>query len=266
MKAGGISRLGHGVCLAPRVVAALLVGTFGLLAGIAPALAQTCPAGLDRVTPDADFIDNADGTVVHLRTGLMWKQCVEGASGASCSGDPTLATWSEAFDAAANANVIRYAGYGDWRVPNLKEALSIRETGCHSPGINTVRFPNPPATIWTGTSSVRDPTLAWVADFQGAAIANISKELGKTGPLPVRLVRDGRAYAAFDALPGGCTLDADGNGAVDALTDGLLLMRAMLGLTGTAATTGATGPNAARTAWADVRKMLIANCGLQVNP
>jgi hypothetical protein len=266
MKADGVSRFRHIFRCARRVVAPFLVGSLGLLAGIAPALAQTCPAGLDRVTPDADFIDNGDGTVVHLRTGLMWKQCVEGASGLSCGGVATLATWSEAFDAAANANLIRYAGYGDWRVPNLKEALSIRETGCHSPGINTVRFPNPTNLMWTSTSSARDSMLAWFTDFQGASLSNISKEFIKSETLTVRLVRDGRAYAAFDALPGGCTLDVDGNGAVDALTDGLLLMRAMLGLTGTAATAAATGPNASRTAWVDVRKMLVANCGLQVNP
>lgn len=250
-----------------RSVLALAAGVALVLsAAIAPALAQTCPAGLDRATPDADFIDNGDGTVVHLRTGLMWKQCVEGASGPSCSGGPTFVTWSEAFDAAASANVARFAGYGDWRIPNLKEALSIRETGCHSPGMNTVRFPNPPPIAWTGTSSAGDPTQAWFAEYSGSSIGNISKPFDKGSTFAVRLVRDGLAYAAFDALPGGCTLDVDGNGAVDTLTDGLLLMRALLGLSGTAATTGATAANASRTAWADVRKMLVANCGLQLNP
>ena len=31
---------------------------------------------------------------------------------------------------------------------------------------------------------------------------------------------------------GGCLLDIDGNGTIDALTDGLLLLRSMFGLTG----------------------------------
>jgi len=47
-----------------------------------------------------------------------------------------------------------------------------------------------------------------------------------------------------------CLLDVDGNGSVDALTDGLMILRAMFGLTGTSVTNGAVGPNASRTTWA----------------
>ena len=56
-------------------------------------------------------------------------------------------------------------------------------------------------------------------------------------------------------LPG-CLLDIDGNGRVDALTDGLLILRAMFGLTGTSATAGAIGPNATRTTWAEIQPMI----------
>ena len=55
---------------------------------------------------------------------------------------------------------------------------------------------------------------------------------------------------------GGCTLDVDGNGAIDALTDGLLLIRAMFGLTGTAVTNGAVGVGATRATW-DVFQPMI---------
>lgn len=57
------------------------------------------------------------------------------------------------------------------------------------------------------------------------------------------------------------TLDIDGNGTTDALTDGLLLARAMSGLTGTAVTTGAVVAGAPRATWADVRSYLNARCG-----
>ena len=45
----------------------------------------------------------------------------------------------------------------------------------------------------------------------------------------------------------GCVLDIDGSQTVSATTDGLMLLRAMLGLTGTAVTQGATVPGAPRT-------------------
>jgi hypothetical protein len=64
----------------------------------------------------------------------------------------------------------------------------------------------------------------------------------------------------------GCSLDVDGNGAIDPLTDGLLLFRAMFGLTGTAATVGATGIGATRASWQKVRAYMNGNCGTDFAP
>ena len=49
----------------------------------------------------------------------------------------------------------------------------------------------------------------------------------------------------------GCVLDIDGNQSLSATTDGLMLLRAMLGLTGMAVTQGATVPGA-RTTWEQI--------------
>jgi hypothetical protein len=50
----------------------------------------------------------------------------------------------------------------------------------------------------------------------------------------------------------GCVLDVDGNGTISATSDGLMLLRAMLGLTETAVTQGATVPGAPRTTWTQI--------------
>lgn len=50
----------------------------------------------------------------------------------------------------------------------------------------------------------------------------------------------------------GCVIDIDGNQTISATTDGLMLLRAMLGLTGTAVTTGATITGAPRTSWEQI--------------
>jgi hypothetical protein len=60
---------------------------------------------------------------------------------------------------------------------------------------------------------------------------------------------------------GGCSLDVDGNGAEDALTDGMLIVRALFGLTGTAVTDGAVGAGAARATWAQIQPYFNGNCG-----
>lgn len=59
----------------------------------------------------------------------------------------------------------------------------------------------------------------------------------------------------------GCTFDVDGNNTIDALTDGLLILRAMSGLTGTAVTNNAVGSGATRTDWASIRAYLNGTCG-----
>ena len=60
-----------------------------------------------------------------------------------------------------------------------------------------------------------------------------------------------------------CTLDVDDDGAVSALSDGLLMVRAMLGMSGTAVTSGLTGANATRPTWPQIRAHLSGSCGLQ---
>ena len=60
--------------------------------------------------------------------------------------------------------------------------------------------------------------------------------------------------------------DLDGDGQVLASTDGLLLVRALLGLTGDAVITGALGPAATRNTWPLIRTYLNGQCGLALLP
>jgi len=61
-------------------------------------------------------------------------------------------------------------------------------------------------------------------------------------------------------------MDIDGDSSVDAVTDGLLLLRALLGFSGDAVTHGAISPCAMRTTWAAIRGHLAGICGLVVAP
>jgi hypothetical protein len=56
--------------------------------------------------------------------------------------------------------------------------------------------------------------------------------------------------------------DIDGNGSVSAATDGLLLMRALLGFKGDAVTNGALGIGASRQNWDSIRSYLSGACGV----
>lgn len=137
-----------------------LVG-IGLALCVQTVSAQTCRDNILPSTPRSDFIDHNDGTVTHKTTGLMWKKCSEGVSGEYCTiGSPSVATWSQALQ---NANTSEFAGYSDWRIPNVKELSSIAENKCERPTINREVFPYFPenASYWTSTPSQRNSDYVW---------------------------------------------------------------------------------------------------------
>lgn len=58
------------------------------------------------------FLDNDDGTITDLNTGLMWQQTPSSED----------FTWQEAVD---YCNELELDGHDDWRIPSLKELYSI---------------------------------------------------------------------------------------------------------------------------------------------
>lgn len=68
-----------------------------------------------------DFVDNGDGTITDLASGLSWIQIDSGSLNAGPRNDGTL-NWQEALDWAEN---LSYGGYDDWRLPSAKELQSI---------------------------------------------------------------------------------------------------------------------------------------------
>lgn len=95
-------------------------------------------------TPTANFtIDEDNEVVVDHTTGLMWKRCVEGFSGSDCrSGDTMQSTFVAAVEYIDALNEgDGFAGYNDWRLPNIKELRSIVEERCARPSLNEEVFP-----------------------------------------------------------------------------------------------------------------------------
>ena len=90
-----------------------------------------------------------NGTVTDGVTGLMWKQCPEGLEGSDCSvGAAGLLIWGGSMKRARDSE---FAGYTDWRLPNMKELLSIVAFDKSSPAINTTVFPGTTEIFWSST-------------------------------------------------------------------------------------------------------------------
>ena len=135
------------------VRAALHGGALALLLAVVLDCRATCNTAIPAGAPTSRFEDNGDGTVTDFRTGLMWMRCALGQSwnGATCTGSPTRYSWADAL-AGAQAD---FAGHSDWRLPNVKELLSIVERRCFNPSINETVFPaTVPGVYWSSTPSV----------------------------------------------------------------------------------------------------------------
>ncbi|MGD9974223.1 MAG: DUF1566 domain-containing protein [Desulfatirhabdiaceae bacterium] len=98
-----------------------------------------------------NMVDNGDGTVTDVNTGLMWQK--ETAKGK---------TW----DAALNySETLTLGGFTDWRLPNIHELKSIVDYGKYDPAIDMNVFPGSSASwYWSSTTYVGTPQ-AWLMNY-----------------------------------------------------------------------------------------------------
>ena len=153
--------------------------------------AQTCLDTIEAAAPDGRYTDHGDGTVTDKITKLMWKQCSEGQSGTDCSGGTaTTKTWQVALQVPANINTQGgFAGYSDWRLPNIKELKSLVELRCFLPAINATHFPNTKSSgYWSSSPNGDHSSYAWrVVFISGDGLNNNRSNFNY-----VRLVRTGQ--------------------------------------------------------------------------
>lgn len=167
-----------------------LIGLVALL----PVLTQAQQCQTDSIlvtTPSNQFTDHGDGTVSDIRTGLMWKKCQEGATGDGCDGgSPAAYAWQAALQQVQTVNTTGgFAGYSDWRLPNIKELRSIAERQCFDPSINLAVFPQTPSVVfWSASPYADGGDHAWVIDF-GLGGGDV---VHKDTQHQVRLVRAGQ--------------------------------------------------------------------------
>ena len=119
---------------------------------------------IPTTTPTSQFTVHNDGTVTDTATRLMWMRCSLGQTwnGSTCQGDAIQYSWQGALKAAQDEN---FAGFADWRLPNIKELVSIVELACYQPAINVTIFPESMDSseteyvYWTSTAYFNNKAL-----------------------------------------------------------------------------------------------------------
>jgi hypothetical protein len=122
------------------------------------------------------------GTVIDNATGLMWEQKTNDGTIHDYDNEYS---WKVAFDVFLNGpsglNTTNFAGYNDWRIPNINELLSIVDYGppnIHgTPTINLIFRTGSYCTkydsYWSSTVGLQvffpggPPTEAWSLEFLG---------------------------------------------------------------------------------------------------
>lgn len=141
------------------------------------------------------FIDNGDGTVTDVETGLMWMRCSEGHrwNGTTCAETAGTYTWQQALARAEN---LEYAGYSDWRMPNINELQSLIDYKKRGIAIDEYYFPETSVqTYWsstTNTASHHNIRSVWSVRFGYGSTTN--DNTGKTGRNHLRAVRGGNYF------------------------------------------------------------------------
>jgi len=132
----------------------------------------------------SDPAGNGEIVTTDKVTGLMWASDGNGAG--CCSGGTR--TWNQAIDWAEG---LTFAGYSDWRLPNIRELQSLVYFCNYSPSIDPIFFPNTRVDpYWSGSTYadyLASPNSAWVVSFyDGRMVSN-----GKPLTCYVRAVRGG---------------------------------------------------------------------------
>ncbi len=142
------------------------------------------------------YVDNGDGTVTDVNTGLMWEKL---SHDGTVHDEHNTYTWTNVFAHVATLNRTNFAGHADWRLPNVRELLSIVTYQNLIPTV-TPAFDNRCSSgcdvtrcsctfsgdTWTSTSETASPSRQWFVDFQDAQVGAGLE--GGTGP--ARAVRD----------------------------------------------------------------------------
>jgi hypothetical protein len=117
-------------------------------------VAMALSAAARAAAPTGHYTFPATGTVFDTKTKLTWQR----------TAPSTLYAWSDAKTYCAGLGAT--LGGTGWRLPTIKELLTIIDETQVAPPIDSTAFPGTPAlSFWSSTLEASDSSQAWTLDF-----------------------------------------------------------------------------------------------------
>jgi len=155
---------------------------------------QACPVagfpGQDASFAGVPSLRNFSGPTQHMATtqytttdnatGLVWKACPEGKSGATCAtGTASTMNWYNALNQCSALNLTGgYAGKTNWRLPTTRELETLSSYNAVSPALDSTNFPGTSGLVfsWSAATYVGNVANAWlVSSFNGGVNSSGTK-------------------------------------------------------------------------------------------
>jgi hypothetical protein len=170
-------------------------------------------------------------------------------SGATCTGTAGNYTFDQA---KALTGSVTFAGQSDWRMPNIRELLTIVDRTVYNPAFDAVAFPATPSPyFWSGSPDAGNSKDAWYVRFDYGD-AGVSSR-GYSGA--VRLVRAGQSFGVLDIARPSTDYVDQGDGSVTHTPTRLTWQRCSVGQSWT----GSTCSGSTSTFTWDVAKLLTSS-------
>ena len=150
-------------------------------------LSSFCARAVRGPLSTEDFEDNNDDTITDKTTGLMWTKDTADINGDDLVTDADTVNWNGALQYCEDLD---FAGYSDWRLPNIKELRSIVDyssSSSNNPAVNLSFFPDiEKKAYWSSTGLAENQNSSWNITFHNGD----DRDSRKTFPSYVLAVRD----------------------------------------------------------------------------
>ncbi|HMV41095.1 MAG TPA: DUF1566 domain-containing protein [Leptospiraceae bacterium] len=207
--------------------------------------------------PTQNSTYTSDYTSTDNVTGLVWKTCSQGLSGATCaSGTIAPMNWQDAqtgSNGCSSLNALNsgngYAGKKDWRLPTRQEVETLTDRGRNNPAIDPTPFPATSGSYWTSTAYGLNTANAWTVQYNAGSMNNVVKT---DNTVNVRCVSGlSRGYIG--------SFTDNGNGTIKDNVTGLIWQKCSMGQNNDATCSGTATSRSWANALADCNGLSLAS-------